>query len=86
LSELLNLRMADVAVKDGVTCLFVRKGKTDSSVRHVPCCPTVLGIVAQSLGRYSAGPSMSQLLGVVENHRGAGSRVGLSCPDDSLTE
>jgi integrase len=143
MSELLGLRMSDVVVKDGVTCLFVRKGKTDSSVRHVPCCQTVLGIVeelssragakdndplftvkhsvvyralrrvihdktvdahslrrsfitlaeqagaaphlieavvghrraGQSLGRYSAGPSMGQLLGVVEVTEGLALQV-----------
>ena len=39
--------MGDVVVKDGVTCLYVRKGKTDAATRYVPCCDTVSGIVEE---------------------------------------
>ena len=46
-SELMNLRMGDVVVKDGITCLYVRKGKTDAATRYVPCCDTVSGIVEE---------------------------------------
>jgi integrase len=46
-NELMSLRMGDLVVKDGVTCLYVRKGKTDAATRFVPCCDTVSGIVEE---------------------------------------